>query len=209
MSKKILVIASTSRRRIELLRRLGVDFIVIPPKTFEETHSDPYTTVRENAARKALSVLEEAPRGSIIVGADTVIYSRELGVIGKPRSLAEAEEILWMLRGRWHTVLTGVFIIDRESLKSSVFVEETRVKMRSYSREELRAYLATMEPIGKAGAYAIQGIGLFLVESIVGDYYNVVGLPVTRLYLELRRYGIDLLGEVVRKRVLQGAGRTG
>ncbi len=209
MSKKILVIASTSRRRIELLRRLGVDFIVIPPKTFEETHSDPYTTVRENAARKALSVLEEAPRGSVIVGADTVIYSRELGVIGKPRSLVEAEEILWMLRRRWHTVLTGVFIIDRESLKSSVFVEETRVKMRSYSREELRAYLATMEPIGKAGAYAIQGIGLFLVESIVGDYYNVVGLPVTRLYLELRRYGIDLLGEVVRKRVLQGAGRTG
>ncbi len=209
MSKKMLVIASTSRRRIELLRRLGIDFIVIPPKTFEEKHSDPYMTVKENAARKALSVLEEAPRGSIIVGADTVIYSRELGVIGKPRSLAEAEEILWMLRGRWHTVLTGVFIIDRESLKSSVFVEETRVKMRSYSREELRAYLATMEPIGKAGAYAIQGIGLFLVESIVGDYYNVVGLPVTRLYLELRRYGIDLLGEVVRKRVLQGAGRTG
>ncbi len=187
-----------------MLKSLGLGFIVVSPNSVEEYRGDPYVVVRTNASRKALSVLDKVPRSSIIIAADTIVYSRELGIIGKPRGLVEAEEILWRLRGRWHSVITGVFIIDKDTLRASSFVEETRVKMREFSREELQAYLASTEPMGKAGGYAIQGIGAFLIEAIVGDYYNVVGLPITRIYLELRKYGVDLLHEAVRRRVLLG-----
>ncbi len=211
MQEKILVLASTSRRRIELLRRTGVEFIVVKPLAVEEVRDDPRETVLGNARRKALSVLEIVPPGSVVVAADTIVYSPVLGIIGKPRTLVEAREILWALRGKWHSVYTGVFIIDKDTLRYKSFIEETRVKMRNYTREELDTYLASMEPMGKAGAYAIQGLGGFLVESIVGDYNNVVGLPITRLYVELRGFGIDLLRTAVKKRVLgeeAGASRS-
>lgn len=196
---KILVLASTSQRRIELLKKLGIEFIVIPPSVSEIMREDPVETVLLNARNKALNVISKSPEGSVIVAADTVIYSREIGVIGKPSTLIEAEEILGKLRGKWHSVYTGVYIVEKVTLRYTRFVEETRVKFRMFSEDELRKYLSSLEPLGKAGGYAIQGLGLFLVETIVGDFYNVVGIPLQRLYIELRKFGIDLLGEAVRR----------
>ena len=200
---RILVLASTSRRRIELLKKLGIEFMVIPPTASEIVRDDPVETVLLNAKNKALSVISRAPEGSVIVAVDTVIYSSETGVIGKPSTLIEAEEILEKLRGRWHSVYSGVYIVEKDVLRYSHFVEETRVKFRMFSRDELRKYLSSLEPLGKAGGYAIQGLGLFLVEKIVGDFYNVVGIPLQRLYIELRKFDIDLLEEAVRRIVIR------
>jgi septum formation protein len=199
-----IVLASSSARRIELFKRLGIDVIVIPPRIIERVFDDPVKTVLENAYRKAYSVLEYAPPNSIVIGIDTVVSLGKGSVLGKPTTISDAEKLLFMLRGRWHTVYSGVYIIDRESLRYSYFVEETRVKMRNFSDDELRLYLTSMEPLGKAGAYAIQGLGLFLIEMIVGDYYNVVGLPLQKLYIVLKRdFGIDLFEEAVKKHVLR------
>jgi septum formation protein len=183
------------------LKKLGLNPLVIEPNIEEESLDDPYRTVKVNSYRKALSVIELAPRHSVIIGADTVVYSPTMGTIGKPNTLLEAEEILLKLRGKWHTVITGVCIIDRETLEHSLFTEETRVKRRNYDIEEIRQYLTSVEPLGKAGAYAIPGLGLFLVEAISGDYYNVVGLPLSKLNIELRRFGINIFTEAVKAKI--------
>ena len=199
--KKIIVLASSSPRRAEILRRYVPDLVVITPNAIEKIYDDPYQTVLSNSREKAYSVIEKAPRRSVIIGADTIIYSKQYGIIGKPRSLNEAAEILLKLRGKWHSVITGVTIIDTETLAVSSFTSETSVKMRDFTNEELQEYLATIEPLGKAGAYAIQGIGALLIDVIVGDFYNVVGLPISRLYVELKKFGVDLLSESLKKKV--------
>ncbi len=200
--EKILVLASSSPRRAELLRKYVSRLVILKPKIVEKIYDDPYKTVLINSHEKALSVLYEAPPRAVIIGADTIIYSKQYGIIGKPRSMNEAAEILLKLRGKWHSVITGVTIIDVDTLATSSFTTETSVKLRDFTEQELHEYLATMEPMGKAGAYAIQGIGALFVEIIVGDFYNVVGLPLSRLYVELRKYGIDLLNEFLKKKVV-------
>ena len=201
--RKRLILATTSARRIELLKRLGVEFDVVKPIVNERIYDDPVKTVVENARRKAEYALSIVPRNSVVVGIDTIIYSPDIGVVGKPYSVLQAREILVLLRGKWHSVYSGVFIIDKESLRYHSFVEETRVKMRNYSDDELDYYIMSLEPLRKAGAYAIQGLGALLIETIVGDYYNVVGLPLTKLYLVLKKYfGIDLLEEGARRYAL-------
>ncbi len=201
--EKILVLASSSPRRAELLRKyVSRRLVIIKPKIVEKIYDDPYKTVLINSREKALSVLYEAPPRAVIIGADTIIYSKQYGIIGKPRSMNEAAEILLKLRGKWHSVITGVTIIDVDTLTTSSFTTETSVKLRDFTEQELHEYLATMEPMGKAGAYAIQGVGALLVETIVGDFYNVVGLPLSRLYVELRKYGINLLNESLKKKVV-------
>ncbi len=206
--EKIIVLASESERRRRLLEYFGVKPLVLKPGIVEKTMDDPYETVRVNARNKVLSVIYMAPRNSVIIAADTIIYSPYLGVIGKPKTLLEAEEILLKLKGGWHSVITGVCIVDKDKLSYTVFTEETRVKMRNYTRDELKLYLASLEPLGKAGAYAIQGLGRLLVEAIVGDFYNVVGLPITRLYMELKKFGIDLMEYAVKRYVVEERGRA-
>ncbi len=201
--RKRLILATTSARRIELLKRLGIEFDVVEPIVNERMYNDPVKIVIENARRKAEYALSIVPRDSVVVGIDTIIYSPDIGVVGKPYSVLQAREILVLLRGKWHSVYSGVFIIDKESLRYHSFVEETRVKMRNYSDDELDYYIMSLEPLGKAGAYAIQGLGALLIETIVGDYYNIVGLPLTKLYLVLKKYfGIDLLEEGARRYAL-------
>ncbi len=200
--EKILVLASSSPQRAELLKKYVSRLVIIKPKIVEKIYDDPYKTVLMNSREKALSVLHEAPPRAVIIGTDTIIYSKQYGIIGKPQSMNEAAEILLKLRGKWHSVITGVTIIDIETLATSSFTAETSVKLRDFTKQELREYLATMEPMGKAGAYAVQGIGALLVEIIVGDFYNVVGLPLARLYVELRKYGINLLKESLKKKVV-------
>ncbi len=202
---KKLVLATKSRRRIELLRAIGADFIVVEPRGVVEVYDgDPREVVLENARRKAYSVVDLVPRNSVIVAADTIIAMDDGRVIGKPPSVNEQVAILKRLRGRWHHVLTGVFIIDMSEKTVDYFVEETRVKMRYFTDKELELYAASLEGLGKAGGYAIQGLGSLLIERIDGDYYNVVGLPLAKLHVHLLKHGINILESGVMKRVVGG-----
>ncbi len=200
---KMLVLASRSPRRAMLLRMIGADFMVVEPSVSEEVRGDPVETVLYNAERKALSVLGRAPDGSIVIGADTIVAGDDGAVYGKPRSLGEAASFLRRLSGRWHTVYTGVALVDKDTGGSRVFYEATRVRFKELSDHEVRLYLASMEPLGKAGGYAIQGIASLLIEEIRGDYYNVVGLPLHKLYVALLSMGYDLLEKAVEGRVLR------
>ncbi|MET1159654.1 MAG: Maf family protein [Thermoprotei archaeon] len=198
-----IVLASSSKRRIELLRKFVSDLIVIPPSTSEIILNDPIKTVYENSKNKVLSVYDKTPHNSIIIGADTVVYNSEVGVIGKPASLAEARSILEKLRGKTHLVITGVYTLSKPDRRPYFFYEKSLVKFRDFSDEELSLYIASLEPLGKAGGYAIQGLASIFVEEIRGDFFNIVGLPISKLYRVLKRvYGIDLLEYAVRDRVV-------
>ncbi|MCD6488357.1 MAG: septum formation protein Maf [Desulfurococcales archaeon] len=202
VSKK-LVLATKSPRRIALLKELGIDFLVIKPRTYESIHrAQPRSIVLDSARRKAYSVLDSVPYNAVVVAADTIIVDDSNRVYGKPSSLSEAARILKILRGKWHRVLTGVYIVDVPDRLEDFFISETKVKLRNFSDKELEVYLSSLESLDKAGAYALQGIGRFLVEEIIGDPYNVVGLPLSKLYEVLLKHGIDLLKMAVMKKVV-------
>ncbi len=204
---KKIVLGTRSRRRIELLRRIGVEPIVIPPKTvFEKTMGEPKDIVLYNARAKLASILENplVPReNAVVVTADTIVVDVDGTVYGKPGSVERNALFLRRLRGRWHCVLTGVVVYDVDTLSSGEFVEETRVKMRMFSDEELELYLASLEGVDKAGGYAIQGLGGLLIEMIVGDPYNVIGLPLPRLHKVLLKFGVNLLKYGLVRRVVR------
>ena len=200
---KKLVLATSSARRITLLRSLGVDFTVVKPRAPERVwEGDPRRSVLENARRKALSVVEMVPENSVIVAADTLVVDENGRILGKPTSFSSLASMIRALGGSWHTVVTGVYILDLQDKIEDSFIEETRVKFKPLSEEEVILYASSLEGIGKAGGYAIQGIASLLIEGIIGDYYNVVGLPLNKLYVRLKKMGIDLLREGVEKRIL-------
>jgi septum formation protein len=179
-------LASRSPRRQEILNRLGVVFEV-RPADIDET-SNPALPPREQAmsvaARKAAAVARDLKRG-LVLGADTVVV---LGseVLGKPADPAAAAAMLERLAGKTHVVTTGLALIDVESGARCLSWEDTCVSMRQASASEIAEYVATGEPLDKAGAYAVQGLGAVFVHRIEGCYYNVVGLPVVRLLSMLR-----------------------
>ena len=183
-----LVLASASPRRRELLSQLGVPFRV-EPSTVRETH-DPRGNAIEvaerNATAKANAVAERLP-GSLILGADTLVFLDDV-VLGKPLDMAEAEGMLARLSGRTHQVVTAVCLFQKESRRRNTFTEITAVTFRKLTSTEIRAYLATIDPMDKAGSYAIQENGDAIVHSVTGSYSNVVGLPVERLQAELERW---------------------
>lgn len=190
-------LASTSPRRHELLRQIGVPFEVMP-SGFDEDLLDPATSaqafVRAAAVLKAEAAAERVKNG-IVLGADTVV-SVDGQILGKPKDLADAARMLKLLSGRTHAVLTGVAMID---VVAGVPVSvderhvETEVRFRKLSPETIAAYLDTGEPMDKAGAYAIQGRGAVLVEGVIGDYFNVVGLPVGVVAIMLESVGLPVL----------------
>ncbi|HOK78127.1 MAG TPA: Maf family protein [Verrucomicrobiota bacterium] len=190
MDRISLVLASRSPRRQELLRRAGLDFEVVTAPV--EERDDEELTGRElallNAYRKAVSVARRLP-GRLVLGADTVVC---LGTrkLGKPCDLDEAVRMLEQLQGRTHHVITGVALIRLESGEERVFAETTHVTFRPLARSEIEAYIARVNPLDKAGAYAIQEHGEMLVVGIDGSYSNVVGLPMERLLEELKRWGV-------------------
>ena len=145
------------------------------------------------ARAKAQAAADKVSSG-VIIAADTVVVLDD-EVLGKPRDESEAAAILARLSGRRHQVITGVCIIDRESERLLTVSEITRVYLRTLSTEEIAAYVSTGEPLDKAGAYGIQGLGALLVERIEGCYYNVVGLPLFRLNLMLKEVGINILAD--------------
>ncbi len=172
----MIVLASGSPRRRELLEALGIKIKVVPSGIEEEfSEVDPRAHVMLNSYRKASSVFER--EGGVVLGADTVVFLDGL-VLGKPRDPEEAKEHLRLLSGRIHKVYTGFCIMDgREALRSYQKVVESFVKIKALSEDEISWYVGTGEPLDKAGSYAVQGIGAYMVERIEGSYTNVMGLP--------------------------------
>jgi len=185
------ILASRSPRREEILRQLGVRFLVRPADVDER--GAPGLPPREIAMRAAAEKAAAAARGrrrGLVLGADTVVVI-DGEVLGKPAGPRAAARMLARLVGRTHTVTTGLALIDIERGARCLSWEDTRVHMRAATPAEIAAYVATGEPFDKAGAYGIQGHGALFVDRIEGCYWNVVGLPVARLRSMLE----DLAGE--------------
>lgn len=187
-SNRKIVLASASPRRRELLEGLISNFEVIPDNSEEVTEPDllPEEVVKKLATQKAQNVAAVADREAIIIGADTVVFIDGI-ILGKPKDEAEAAEMLHRLSGREHHVCTGIAVVDNKTGKTVSDIQRTAVYFKPLSDGEIDRYIATGEPMDKAGAYGIQNLGALFVESIRGDYFNVVGLPVCRLAQILRR----------------------
>lgn len=196
--KKRIILASASPRRKELLGMICSEFEVIVADC-EEVISGrmPEEVVKELSEQKASAVASGGfiEGEVIIIGADTVV-SAGGGILGKPKNREEARRMIGMLSGKTHKVCTGVTLIqtDQEGrpCRQKCFVETTSVRVAELSEEEIEAYIQTEEPYDKAGGYGIQGLFGKYVEGIEGDYNNVVGLPVHRLYVELKNMDVKI-----------------
>lgn len=183
-----IILASQSPRRRELMEMLGLPFKVMVSEAEEKiTGTDPAVVTEELSARKAAAVAAEIREG-IVIGADTVV-ALQGRILGKPADRAGAEAMIRSLQGQSHMVYTGVTLIRKRDghTEARTFSEGTRVRVAAMSDSEIQAYLDTDEPYDKAGAYGIQGIFGKHIAGIEGDFYNVVGLPVHRLYQELKK----------------------
>jgi septum formation protein len=187
-----IILASNSPRRKELLSQVGVTFEVIPSE-FEEhvIELPPEQLVEHFAYMKAKDVSMAVNEEALVIGSDTIVFLN--GIMGKPRNKEDAFDMLKNLSGRQHLVLSGLSIINTATGESLTEHESTKVKMKELSDAEITAYINTGEPMDKAGAYAIQGMGSLFVEGIEGDYFNVVGLPLFRLRRMLERFGMKLI----------------
>ena len=181
-----LVLASASPRRRFLLDLVGFEFEVMEPSVNEEDHADedPATHVLRLAEVKARSVARSLEAG-LVLGADTIVLLGD-EILEKPATEEEAFDMLSRISGEWHVVYTGLAVIDAESGRMAAGFETTRVRIREMSPDEIKAYVATGEPMDKAGSYGIQGYGAAIVEAVEGCYFNVVGLPLVRLLRVLR-----------------------
>ena len=183
-----LILASASPRRAELLRQLDLKFEIVPgdaTETFDEQLS-PLELCQLNAHRKARAVAKMIP-DALVLGADTLVFlGRE--IFGKPRDLDEAGQMLAKLQGRTHQVVTGVSLIHLRAHREKIFAVGTDVTFRPLSAEQISGYLSKINPLDKAGAYAIQEHSDKIVEEISGSYSNVVGLPLEKLSGELNAW---------------------
>ena len=189
-----LILASASPRRKELLGLFHIPF-EIRVADIDETmdpRKKPYDEVARVSASKALAVCRD--REDVVIAADTIVVCQGK-VLGKPHSEAEARDMLRLLSGRDHQVMTGVTVLRGE--KSETFTEVTDIHFRELSDREIRAYVATGEPMDKAGSYGIQGGAALFCTHMVGDFYNVMGLPVCRLGQVLRKLSPEEQGESV------------
>lgn len=193
-----IILASQSPRRRELLERMGItDFKVIPAREEEVATRTltPDQLVEELSRRKCAEVAAAHPE-ALVIAADTMVAINNR-VLGKPRTEEDAARMLAALSGRLHVVYTGVTV--SQGGKTLTQHEMTSVRFRTLTQADIIRYIATGEPMDKAGAYGIQGYGSVLVEGISGDYYNVMGLPVCRLARMLARFGVDPLALAVEK----------
>ena len=190
---KRIILASSSPRRKELLEQIGLQFEVAPSNHDEEitSASEPHETARKLSLGKARSAARKH-RNALIIAADTFVVFGDR-ILGKPHSNAEAREMLRALNGQAHSVITGFTILDTETGKVLSRSVETRVHMRKLTLREIEDYVRTKEPLDKAGGYAIQGLGAVLVDRIEGDYFNVVGLPLSALAESLREFDVNVL----------------
>ena len=191
-----IVLASASPRRRALLEQVGLDFEVFPTDVDETVQwEEPVWAVQELACRKAraaaqASVKKDPIRDAWIIGADTVVVHRGK-VLGKPADRQAAVDMLSALQGETHSVYTGVCAVRKQgtALRETAFTEETKVSVHEMEMWEIEEYADTLEPMDKAGAYAIQGIFARYIRCIEGDYCNVVGLPVARIFQQILKNG--------------------
>ena len=193
---KPIFLASKSKRRVNILIQLGLQFQILTPTHQENilrhgTDSEIIETVTANALQKARSLTGSLKEG-LIVGGDTLVVTKDNHILGKPESTEDAFRMLQKLTGTWHRVVSAVAIIEANSGKYRTNHIWTRVYFRKVSEEAIRHYSSTKEPLDKAGGYAIQGKGGFLVEKIEGSYTNVIGLPVEILLPLLEEFEVKL-----------------
>jgi len=192
-----IVLASASPRRRELLERIGIRFTVVPSHVPEEelAGESPEQHVLRLSRDKALEVAgHHQVAGRWFLGSDTIVL-RDDTILGKPTSIEEAASMLRSLSGREHRVLSGFAVHDRQTGSTLADVVSTTVRFKELTETEIAGYIATGEPMDKAGAYAIQGIGVFMVLAIEGSYTNVVGLPLCEVVEVLERLGAVRLFE--------------
>jgi septum formation protein len=188
-----LILASSSPRRAEILRQAGIAFEICAAEIDEtvlpgETALEMVARLAEAKARAIAAQMDARIRECIIVGADTTV-ELDGEILGKPRDSAHAREMLARLSGRTHHVLTGIFLLRLPGNATRAAVEKSAVVFAPLNEAEINAYVASGEPLGKAGAYAIQGLAGRYIPKIEGCYFNVVGLPLARLYALLRELG--------------------
>ena len=190
-----LILASKSPRRYELLKQMGFDFEVIPSRVAEDfiQGESPQEHVLRLAEAKALEIGSQHP-AQWVIGADTVVYVDGI-ILGKPKNRNEAMGMLQRLNGKEHSVVTGISVHHIEEKKGDLEAVQTTVKIKNLTPVEMEWYVQSGEPFDKAGGYAIQGIGSFMVESIHGSYTNVVGLPLCELMQMLIRLGALSISE--------------
>lgn len=183
-----LILASASPRRKELLAKTGFDFEIIPAKGEENiTKKIPAEVVMELSRQKAEEIAAKQTENCIIIGADTIVAKGDT-IMGKPVDAEDAYRMLESISDDCHQVYTGVTIIHKgEQTECITFAEKTDVYLYPISDADIRAYIASGDPMDKAGAYGIQGDFAVHVKGIQGDYYNVVGLPIGRVYQELKK----------------------
>ncbi len=190
-----LVLASASPRRRELLQQIGLKFQVIPSRA--EEHIIAGETPEEHVIRLSLDKATEVANrdnvsGRWFIGSDTIVLCNDQ-ILGKPQDKLHAAAMLKQLSGREHRVLSGYAVLDRQTGKQRAEAVSTTVWFRQLTDDEIARYIATGEPADKAGAYAIQGLGICFVARIEGSYTNVVGLPLCKLTLAMKELGVPLV----------------
>jgi septum formation protein len=189
---KAIILASASPRRRDILNKTGLKFTVDASCYEEKFNSElgPRGLARFLSLQKAQSVATRH-RNALIIAADTFIFFKG-EVLGKPHTKEEALRMLKRLNGGVHTVITGFTIIDTKSRRKMSRSAETKVYFRRLTMKEIESYVASGEPLDKAGGYAIQGLGAVLVRKIEGDFFNVVGLPLNMVIQSLKEFGVDI-----------------
>jgi septum formation protein len=190
---KTIILASASPRRKELLEKIGLRFEVEPSNYEEYIYSglEPHELAQKISLGKA-GVIASKYKNAIVIAADTfMVFGSQ--ILGKPHTENEARKMLEAVNGKPHSVITGFSIIDSGIDKTLSRSVETKVYIKKLTLAEISAYVKSKEPLDKAGAYAIQGLGAVIVEKIEGDYFNVIGLPLSALTVALKEFGINIL----------------
>jgi septum formation protein len=190
---RMIVLASSSPRRRELLRLIGLTFRVDRAEYEErmDLNMPPHRLARHLSLEKARSIASKYS-DALVIAADTFILFRGK-LLGKPHTLQEARRMLGMLNGKKHSVITGFTVMDTLTGKRVSKAVETKVHFRRLTTDQLASYVRTGEPLDKAGAYAVQGLGAVIVKEIAGDYFNVIGLPLSSLAEALKKFGVRVL----------------
>lgn len=190
---KQVILASASPRRKKLLEQIGLTIKVVPSSIDEKLNPrlGPKGQAEELSLEKAHFVAEKYP-DHVIIAADTIVYIQG-DILGKPKNMDEAKRMIKKLQGKTHSVFTGFTILHQATKKTITDSVETKVTFRKLNDSEIKNYLKKEKPLDKAGGYGVQGIGAVLLESIKGDFFNVVGLPLSKVIPALKKFGIEIL----------------